>query len=56
MTLFMWQAILLFIIQNRHFIYYIRYHIIYKIFDILNEISYINKISYIPYQISYILY
>ena len=49
----LWQAILLFIMQNRYLIYYIRYLILS---DILYEISYINKIYYIAYQISYILY
>ena len=56
----LWQAILLFIMQNRYlilnYIRYLIYYIIYKISDILYEISYINKISYILYQISYILY
>ena len=29
---------------------------IFKIVDILYKVSYINKLSYIAYQISYILY
>ena len=50
-----WQAILLFIMQNRYMLYQIS-HIGFKLSNIVNQISNkVYKISYILYKISYIL-